>query len=298
VVGFRGENGSPSEKSAAGAVFADSFVYKGVELGASERDFASFVFATITGFGELRATARRWSDVVARASGHKLGDFAIGEELRFAGEPGVESDFGEVLQSLHTEESSEQIRAAGDSSVIGQEQGVIVRNIRFKDGAQVRRAGSGVTNERDFSERDNNFGKKSLIQALARGRKTRGHRGMSMTDGLNVRAHAIEEEVHTGLGGDSAIALEVVAFHIHDDEIFGRHHALADASGGGKNALGIEAKRNISLTGNNVAALIHPAADETNVPTVLFFGSNPSFRRRVRRHGADSFFDLERSGIK
>jgi len=63
------------------------------------------------------------------------------------------------------------------------------------------------------------------------------------------------------------------AFHIHDHEVVGRHHAFVEASGSGEDTVGIEANREISLPGNDVAAFVQPASYNANVTAMLFLGA-------------------------
>jgi hypothetical protein len=273
-----GPSNEGARVSAASAVLADGFIHQGVKLGASQGDFVGGINTAVGGFGKFGATAGWRSDVIAGSSGHKLGDFARGEQLGFTGEASGKSDLREVLDGLQAEEGGDEIRAASNRAVIGKEERVVVRHIRFKDGAEIGSAGSGVADERNFAEADHDFRKKRLVEPLTSGGESGGRGRMSVANGLNVGAHAIEEEVHSRFGGDLAVTLEVASLHIHDDEILGRHHALVEASGSGEDAVSVEANGNISFAGDDMAAFIHPAADHADVATVLFFRTGLEMR--------------------
>jgi hypothetical protein len=209
--------------------------------------------------------------VVSGASGHELGDFARGEQLWLTREASGQHDLGKVFHDFHAIKSSEEIRPAGNRAMIGKEKSVVMRNERFKDGAEIGGAGRGVTHQRNLPEADNDFGKQRLIKALASGGEAGGGGGMGVANRVNIWPHLVEEQMHARFGGNLAIAAEMTTLHIHDDEIAGSHHALVEASGGGKNVIGIEANGQVPFAGNDVAALIEPATNETNVAAMLLF---------------------------
>jgi hypothetical protein len=166
-----------------------------------------------------------------------------------------------MLHDFHAVKGSEEIRATGNRTVIGEEKRVVVRNVRLEDGAEIDCAGSGVSHKRDFAEAHNDFGKKRLIESPAGSGESGGGGRMSVADGLDVGTHAIEEEVHSRFRGNLTIAVKLTALHVHDDEVFGSHRALVKASRSGKDAIGIEADGEIPFRGDNVAAFVHPAAN-------------------------------------
>jgi hypothetical protein len=162
--------------------------------------------------------------------------------------------------------------------MICQEQRVVVRNVGFKDGAEIWCAGSGVTHKGNFAETDNDFGKKGLVEALASSGETGGGGRMGVADGLDIGAHLIEEEVHAGFGRYFAIAIEEVAFHVHDYEITGRHQTLVKASGGGEDTIGVKTDGEVTFRSDNVAAFVEPATNEANIMAVLLFRARGKIR--------------------
>ena len=256
---------------AASAVFANSLVDESIEFGAREGDFRGGAFATVAGFRKLRAATGRRSYVISGASGHELGDFPGGEKLRLAGEAGGQHDFGEMLDDFDAVKSDKEIRTAGNHTMIGEEKGIVVRNVGLEDSAEIRSAGRGVSNERNFAEGHNNFGEEGLIESLSSGGESSGGGRMSVTDGVYIRTHLIEEEMHAGFGRNFAITTKVTAFQVHNDEVVRSHHALVEAGGSRKDAIGIEADGEIPFGGDDVAALVHPATYEADITAVLLF---------------------------
>jgi len=63
-----------------------------------------------------------------------------------------------------------------------------------------------------------------------------------------------------------------VALKVSNDEIVGRHHAFADAGGRRENTARIEAKRNVAISGGDIAEVVNPAADAANVAAVFVLG--------------------------
>jgi hypothetical protein len=194
-----------------------------------------------------------------------------------------------MLDDFHAVKSGEEIGTASNRTVIGEEKSVVVGDVGFEDGAEVGGAGSGVTHQRNFAEANDDLGKEGLIESLPGGSESRSCGRVRVADRLDVRAHLIEEEVHAGLRRNLAVTAKETAFHVHHNKVVGRHHALVEASGGGEDAIGIEADGKIPFPRDDVAAFVQPASYKTNVAAVLFLGARGEIGRRVRRHGADSF---------
>jgi hypothetical protein len=79
--------------------------------------------------------------------------------------------------------------------------------------------------------------------------------------------------MHTRFGRNHAVAVKMTPVQIHDDQVAGRHHAFVEARRSRKDAMGVETDREIALPGDDVAAFIQPAPDETNILAVLFLGA-------------------------
>jgi hypothetical protein len=92
-----------------------------------------------------------------------------------------------------------------------------------------------------------------------------------VTNRVHIRPHLVKQKVHASFGGDLAIAAEMTAFHIHDDEITWSHHALVEARGGGQNMIGVESDGEVSFARNDMAAFIEPPTHQTNVAAMLLF---------------------------
>ena len=75
-----------------------------------------------------------------------------------------------------------------------------------------------------------------------------------MDDPVDVRPHAIDQQVHANLAGDLAPAFQLASFHVHDDKVGGLHHALRHTGGGDKNALIVEPDGDVSVSGSYEAA--------------------------------------------
>src|SRR5215469_1020701 len=263
---------------ATGAVFADRFIDEGVEFSARQGDFVRRIFTAVGRLRKFGTAARRRRNVIPGASRHQLGDLARREQLRLARQARGKRDLRKVFHGFQSEESRQQIRAAGDDAVVGKQKRIVVWDIRLKDRAEVRRARGGVADKRNLPEAHHDFRKKRLVKPLASGSESGSRRWMGMANGLNVRAHAIKQKVHAGFRRSLSLALQLAPFHVHDDKIIGIHHAFVEAGRSGQDAVAIEANRNISLARHDVAALVHPAANHANVAAVLFFRSGFQFR--------------------
>jgi hypothetical protein len=92
-----------------------------------------------------------------------------------------------------------------------------------------------------------------------------------MADGHHVRPHAVEQEMHRQFRGKFAIAGKLTPVHIGDNQVLRREHALIHAGGSRENAAVIEPHGNVSFTGDDVSALVHPAPGDTDLAAVLLF---------------------------
>src|SRR5579863_3590076 len=117
-----------SAGSAAGAIFANGFVNEGVEFVAREGDVRPRGLTGVVSFRKLGAAAGGRSDKIASARSHELGHFAAGKKNRAARQLRRENDLGKVLDGFHAKEGGQKIRAASDSTMIRQEQSVIMRD--------------------------------------------------------------------------------------------------------------------------------------------------------------------------
>jgi hypothetical protein len=95
---------------------------------------------------------------------------------------------------------------------------------------------------------------------------------MRVADGIDVRAAAVNQEMHAELRAGVATAAQFAAIQIGDDEIVWRHHAFADAGGRSENPAGVEAKRDVAVGGGDVTPVVNPAADGTDVAAVFVLG--------------------------
>src|SRR4029077_7920380 len=84
---------------------------------------------------------------------------------------------------------------------------------------------------------------------------------MGVDDGLNVRAHAIDEQVHPDFAGDVAASGNLLAAVEVDDDHVGRlHGAFADAGGGHEDAVAGEPDGEIAVHGGNEPAFVEHAS--------------------------------------
>ncbi len=70
---------------------------------------------------------------------------------------------------------------------------------------------------------------------------------MRVHHGLDFRPHIVHRQVHQDLAGALAPTLDLVAFHIANDQVVGMHHTLANARGGGQNALRVQADGDVAV---------------------------------------------------
>jgi hypothetical protein len=146
-----------------------------------------------------------------------------------------------------------------------------VWDVRLEGRTEIGSARSGIANQRDFAKAYNDFGKERLIETLPGRGKSRRRGRMSVANGVYVRPHAIEKDVHADFGGNPSLPLQMTTLEVNDDKVGRGHHAFVEAGGSGQNAVRIEADRQISLARDDVTALVEPAADLTDIQPVLLF---------------------------
>src|SRR5215469_9587638 len=168
-----------------------------------------------------------------------------------------------------------------------------MRDVGLKNGAEIGSARCGVAHERDFAKANHHFGKKGLIQTLPGGSESGCRWRVRMAHRLNIFAHLIKEKMHSRFRGNLAVTVQVSSTDVRDDKITGGHHAFVETGGSSENAISIETNGKIPFASDNVTAFIKPAADHTNVVTMLFLRARREVSWRVRRHSADSFLGLD-----
>jgi len=98
---------------------------------------------------------------------------------------------------------------------------------------------------------------------------------MGVHDGLDVGAHAIDEQVHADFAGHTAAAGDLLAVEVDDDHVGGAHGAFADGGGGYQDAVAVEAYGEIAIHGGHVPVFMeHPSVTDDFFPVLAF-----------RRHG-------------
>ena len=85
--------------------------------------------------------------------------------------------------------------------------------------------------------------------------------------------------MHRDLGGSLARAIDLVALQIADDDIGGRHHALADAGASAQNAAIVQAHADVAIVRRDPSFLIDQLADVEDVLAILFLRlGHPDFQ--------------------
>ena len=92
-----------------------------------------------------------------------------------------------------------------------------------------------------------------------------------MANRENVGSHAVDEQVHQDFRGGFSGAFQMAAVGIDDDQVVGLEHTLIHACGGGKNAAAGKTYGDVALASDDEAALVHPAANHTNIAAMLLF---------------------------
>ena len=78
---------------------------------------------------------------------------------------------------------------------------------------------------------------------------------------FDVRPQVIDRQVHGDLGGALSAAFEFAPLHVHDDQVLGVHHALADAGGRTQHPVLIQADGDVAVVGGHPALLPDEAPD-------------------------------------
>src|SRR6266849_6097034 len=276
---------------AAGAVFADGFVNERVQFIARQRNLIAVGFAALAGFRQLGAAAGRGSDEVPRAGGHQLGDFTTGKQNRLAGQLRGQRDFCEVLDGFHPEEGSEHVRTTRDRTVIGEKKRNVVRHKGLKGGAELGSSRRGVAHQRNLPKADDHFGEQRLVESTTGDGESGCGWRMRVTNGVYVRPHAVEKEMHGDFGRELTITGKLAAVEISDDEIFGRESAFVHAGRCCEDAALVETNGEIALAGDDESTVVHPAPRDANLAAVLFFAFHMAGQKRVRAHDTGSFLD-------
>jgi hypothetical protein len=95
---------------------------------------------------------------------------------------------------------------------------------------------------------------------------------VGVNDGLDVRAHLIDQQMHADFAGDGAAAGDEVAIEVDDDHVFGAHGAFADTSRCHQNSVAVEADGEISIHGCNESPVVQHASVTDDIFPVFAFG--------------------------
>src|SRR5712664_2463978 len=107
---------------------------------------------------------------------------------------------------------------------------------------------------------------------------------MRMADGIHIRPHAIEQEMHGDFRRKLAVPGKLPPVQIRNNEILGGKRALVHAGGSGENAVTFEPHGEVSFTGDDISAFVHPAACDANIPAMLFFALHVAWQNGFRSH--------------
>ena len=91
-----------------------------------------------------------------------------------------------------------------------------------------------------------------------------------MNDAADIRAHAIDQQVHADLAGYLSLAFQLATIHVHHYQIGRRHHAFRHAGGGHQNAVFVQADGKIPIgCGNKTEAVQHRAKPHDVAPGLV-----------------------------
>src|SRR5882762_11066860 len=107
---------------------------------------------------------------------------------------------------------------------------------------------------------------------------------MRVADGVHIGPHAIEQKMHGHLRGKLPMPGELPPIQIRNNEILGRKRSLVHTGGSGENAVPVEPHRQVSLTGNDMSAFVHPAARDANLAAMLFYTLRVAWQNGFRSH--------------
>jgi hypothetical protein len=94
---------------------------------------------------------------------------------------------------------------------------------------------------------------------------------MCVTNGVNIRAHAVKQKVHGQLGRRFTGTRDMPAFQVNDDQVIGGEHPFVHARRSGEYAFLVEPHGKIAFAGDDVSALVHPAPGDADVRAMLLF---------------------------
>src|SRR6516162_3449814 len=131
-----------------------------------------------------------------------------------------------MFGGLHAEKCVEQILAVADHAVIVHQDGFVALDERLERYSEFAGAGSAVASDRNATEGEHEFAEDCFVEGNARSGVTSSGERMRVADGIDVRAAAVNQEMHAELRAGVATAAQFAAIQIGDDEIVWRHHAF------------------------------------------------------------------------
>jgi hypothetical protein len=126
-------------------------------------------FSSLACNGSRLVRARRKSNAVAGAGFEKCFDVAVGKKGLVPEEFCNEGGFCKLLDGFHSTKGGEKIGTGCDHTVIGHEDGVVVRHKSSEGFAKPGRTWCGVLSQRDIIEQHDNFWKLGFVQGTTGG---------------------------------------------------------------------------------------------------------------------------------
>ena len=183
-----------------------------------------------------------------------------------------QTDLGEVLYSFGLHEGVGKRGTVGEQTVIGQEDGVVFGDEGLKAGAYFFRAGGGVGREGDEARGHEDLGTDGLVEGFAAGCECGGDGWVRVDDGLDVRTHAVDGQVHADLAGYISGSAELVTVVVNDDHLGSAKQAFATTRRRGEDEVLVEPNGEIARGAWSVAEAMDPAAETGELPAKVHLG--------------------------
>ena len=189
-----------------------------------------------------------------------MGEDPVGKRAGPAEQPGSENDSRDPLECLHPVVSIFQVAPHDDRPMMGKEKGLVMFEVGSDRGRHLVRSRHREGDRRDGPENIGRLGEQVVRDRFSCERKGRGDRRVGMHDRLAIRPRRVDRQVKLDLAGRCSSSYRSASI-VDDHQVLGAEVPLARPGRGAKEAIGLQAGRQVAFGRSNEAPLPKPTAD-------------------------------------
>ena len=173
----------------------------------------------------------------------------------------VQVDLCVELNLFHGEASAEQGVTDGQSTVVLEQECVVLLDVGHQGLGDLHGGGHTVVTGRNVTDGQNGLGEDVLVQLNTCNGEGGSHGRMRVNDGTCIGTLLIHSHVHLDLGGGVQLTVQLVAVGIDLDDHVGGHEALGYTGGGAVVLVGADLYRDVTVVCGNETVIVDSLTD-------------------------------------